>query len=151
MAAELDHDRWMTKLLGCSPHRKPDLGKVDTASGVYAWWLDGSPLVCLKVGIATPRRHDGLRGHLSDHFTSSYWTTTFARHLHRDHTSPWAQARDFTKPSIRRAFMRDHCFFRYLVLDQLDEQALRRFERHLERELRPVYLGSPAGRSLPRS
>jgi hypothetical protein len=141
VATDSDHSRWMAKLLKCSPHRKPDLVNVDTVSGVYAWWLDESPPVCLKVGIATPRRHDGLRGRLSDHFTSSYGTTTLARHLYRDRTSPWAQARDFTKPAVRRDFMRDHCFFRYLPMGKLDEPTLRGFERHLERELRPVYLG----------
>ena len=141
MAANQDHDRWLAQLLGCKPHRKPDLRGVEEVSGAYAWWLEQAEPVCLKVGIATPRRNDGLRGRLSDHFTSSYHTTTLARHLYRDRTSPWARGRDFTTQRGRSAFMRGHCFFRYRVLDQLDESTLREFEEHVERELRPVYIG----------
>jgi hypothetical protein len=141
VTADQAHDRWMAELLDCRRHGKSDLGAVKKVSGAYAWWLDQASPVCLKVGIATPRRRDGLRGRLSDHFTSSYGTTTFARHLHRDRSSPWAQGRDLTKPEVRRGFMREHCFFRYLVLDQLDEPALRDFEKHLEHELHPIYLG----------
>lgn len=141
MAVDPDHDRWLAQLLGCTPHRKPDLDRVEEVSGAYAWWLEQAEPVCLKVGIATPRRKGGLRGRLSDHFTSSYGTTTFARHLDRDRNSPWAQGRDFTSQKHRSAFVRDHCFFRYLVLNQLDEPALRSFEKHLEHELHPVYKG----------
>lgn len=141
MTSNQGSDRWLAQLLGCRPHRKADIRGVVKVSGAYAWWLEQAEPVCLKVGIATPRRKDGLRGRLSDHFTSSYHTTTFARHLYRDRTSPWAQGRDFTTQRARSAFMREHCCFRYVVLDMLDEPTLRDFEKHVERELCPVYLG----------
>ena len=136
-----NHERWMEELLAAPACSWPDLGLVPELSGVYAWWTTDEAPVCLKVGIATPRRRDGLLGRLADHFTSSYHTTTFARHLARDSKSPWAQGRDFTRREQRSAFLKEGCQYRYFVLKDLDESALRDFERVLERELHPVYLG----------
>jgi len=131
----------MQELLSAPALRKPDLGQVPLVSGAYAWWWDQPTPTCLKVGIATPRRKDGLRGRIGDHFTSSYGTTTFARHLHRDTESPWAAGRNFSARENRCAFLQACCYFRLIVLKELDEPTLRRFETFLEREMRPKYLG----------
>lgn len=115
------------------------LNQIPTEHGVYVLWLRARPRICLKIGIATPRRHDGLRGRIRFHFRSDTRNTVLARHLAADTNSQWAQGWDFSDRKERQQFLASKCYFQVLPLPVMDEQALRQFEDFIQSKLAPIY------------
>src|SRR5437588_12649260 len=70
--------------------------------GVYALWLAEEPPVCLKVGIAGPRRGKGLGERLALHFRSNRANSILARHLAADSPWPSTDEYDLRRRSQRR-------------------------------------------------
>ncbi len=64
---------------------KANLSRAPRVQGAYILWLAGEPPVCLKVGIAGPRRGEGLWGRLKRHFRC---VSVLGRHMAADKTSP---------------------------------------------------------------
>jgi hypothetical protein len=125
--------------------RAADLGKVLERPGIYVIHLDAPDPLCLKLGIAGPRRKDGLRGRLDLHFRSNPSNTVLARHMIADATPIWAANFDFRIQAARSAFLSARCFFQILERQE-DEPRLRELERFLEGALRPRYRGRVGGR-----
>ena len=104
-------------------------------------WLNSTPRVCLKIGIATPRWQEGLRGRIRTHFRSDLQNTVLARHLAADTNSKWAEGWDFTDRHQRQQFLASKCYFQVLPLPKMDETDLRQSERFIQLELLPRYAG----------
>jgi hypothetical protein len=119
----------------------PSLADSPRQQGAYVLWLDCEPPVCLKVGIAGPRRGEGLWGRLKLHYASNSANSVLARHLAADSTSPWARDYDFRDREQRKNFLTQRCCFQAIALPTMSLGELRWFEGFLERELRPKYAG----------
>jgi hypothetical protein len=135
------------------------LSTTPTAQGVYVWWWAAQQPVCLKVGIAGPRRGKGLRERIRLHYASSASNSVLARHLAADAVSPWSVGRDFTRREQRQDFLAKACYVQTLPLPGVSRTDLIRFESFFIRELKPIYVGrvrrpantglQPAGHPLP--
>jgi hypothetical protein len=121
--------------------RRSSLSDAPTEQGVYVLWLERATPICLKVGIAGPRRGQGLQGRLALHYSSSSTNSVLARHLAGDSTSPWAGSRDFRHREQRKAFLADHCYFQAVALPDVTKSDLLRIESFLVGTLRPTYAG----------
>ena len=137
----LDCDKLLQQLrLG--PHITwSSLADTPGQQGAYVLWLDSEPPVCLKVGIAGPRRGEGLWGRLKLHYASNPANSVLARHLAADSTSLWAQSYDFVDREQRKEFLTEKCYFQAVALPAMTRGELRQFEVFLEQELRPKYAG----------
>ena len=134
----------LRQLLGQPRLRGADLRKVPKRPGIYVIHLGLPDPLCLKVGIAGPRRKDGLYGRLQLHFRSNPSNTVLAEHMIADATPVWATNSDFRIRADRSAFLKARCFFQILER-QDDESRLRELEGFLEDALRPRYRGSVGG------
>ena len=127
--------RESSRITGSSLHQVP------RQQGAYILWLDNNPPVCLKVGIAGPRKGEGLRGRLQLHFSSNLDNTVLARHMEADRNSVQAQRYDFRDREQRQQFLANECFFQVVPLPNWTREELRRFEDFLESRLSPRYKG----------
>ena len=133
------------ELLGQLKHgmimNKKNLEEVPTEQGVYIVWLTETKKICMKVGIATPRRKDGLKGRLMLHFRSNLRNSVLARHLQSDIRLSKGFKLDFNKKEDRQEFIMEHLCFQVLPLSTFTELMLRDFEKFLETDsgLNPRY------------
>lgn len=137
----LDYNEALRRLLTSPRITKLTLDQAPRQQGAYVLWFDGDPPVCLKVGIAGPRKGKGLKGRLQLHFSSHPGNTVLARHLVADSTSAWAQRYDFRKREQRQDFLSAECFFQTVELPNLSRRELEQFEAFLEEQLEPKYTG----------
>lgn len=119
---------------------RTSLSTVPTDQGVYVLWLRDVP-ICLKVGIAGPRRGKGLRERIKNHFSSSADSSVLARHLAADTTSRWCNGRDFTSRFNRQSFLAEDCYFQALPVHTETRRELEQLEAALIARLRPLYIG----------
>ena len=120
---------------------KSSLSETSRQQGAYILWLDDNPPMCLKVGIAGPRRGTGLWERLKYHFSSHPGNSVLARHLAADAISYWTQGYDIRDREQRKRFLAEECYFQAISLPTLSRSELRQFEVFIERELRPKYRG----------
>ncbi len=137
------------RLMRGRPIRRDGLA-APTEQGVYALWLADDPQVCLKVGIAGPRRGKGLAERIELHFRSNRANSVLARHLAADSSSTWAHAYDFRSRSQRREFLARRCYFRVVPVPRVSRRELLALERFLCGKLQPQYIGRVA-RTRPRA
>ena len=123
------------------PLKAAELESVSKSSGIYVIWVQNTDAVCLKVGIAGPRRKDGLRGRLRLHFGSNPDNSVLARHMIADATPSWAHSFDFRVRAQRAAFLKNECYFRTFDLQGTDAASFRSVESWLEKALVPRYRG----------
>ncbi len=117
------------------------LDQAPRQQGAYVLWLVDNPLLCLKVGIAGPRRGKGLWGRLKLHFLNNPDNTVLARHMAVDIEFGQAQGYDFLDRLRRQQFLADKCFFQAISLPNWSKEELLRFEKFLELQLTPKYRG----------
>lgn len=120
---------------------KSSLNQVPKLQGVYTLWLNNYPLVCLKVGMAGPRRGKGLQERLRLHFLSNPGNTVLAEHMEADIEYGRKLGYDFQDISQRQSFLENKCFFKVLPLPDRNKSELRQFEKFLESKLNPIYKG----------
>ena len=120
---------------------KSSLNQVTRQQGAYILWFDDNPIVCLKVGIAGPRKGKGLWERISYHFSSNLNNTVLARHMAVDIGFGKKQGYNFSDWLQRQQFLSDKCFFQVIPLPNLTRRELRRFEDFLELQLNPKYCG----------
>ena len=114
-----DFDDWLLQLRQ-GPHiTKLALKQAPTKQGAYVLWLDTQPPVCLKIGVAGPRRGEGIMGRLRLHYSSNPSNSVLARHMINDSDSPWAQGYDFGERLQRQEFIANKCFFQAIPLPKL--------------------------------
>lgn len=87
----------------------------------------------LKVGM-TSRKSGGLKGRLSEHFSSNYKSSVLARHLYYDQKLGKKLGFDFKDRLQRQRFLNENCYFRVLPLKQFnwcdnDEEREKRIKR----------------------
>jgi hypothetical protein len=73
----------------------------------------------LKVGMTT-RKDKGLRGRLSEHFSSNYNSSVLARHLYHDQELGKQLGFDFKDKLQRQCFLKENCYFQVLPLEQFN-------------------------------
>ena len=73
----------------------------------------------LKVGM-TARKGKGLKGRLSEHFSSNYNSSVLARHLYHDQELGMELGFDFKDKLQRQCFLRENCYFQVLPLKQFN-------------------------------
>jgi hypothetical protein len=122
------------------------------SQGVYALWLASDPPVCLKVGVAGPRKGKGLRDRLSYHFRSDAINTVLAEHLAADLSSPWARDRNFkdrttAKDSWRRSAT-SKCCPCPIFLKRRSGASRRSWSTGLPRDMQVLYESSPIPSSV---
>ena len=139
MVAIAECEAVRNELMESSPFTAADLGSVSLLPGLYVIWVENADKLCLKVGIAGPRRKDGLRGRLRLHFSSNPDNSVLARHMIADATPAWAHEFNFRTRAERAAFLKSKCCFRTLELRGIDEVSLRSIESSIEDVLRPRY------------
>jgi hypothetical protein len=120
---------------------RSSLDDVPNQQGVYILWLNGVAPVCLKIGIAGPRRGKGLRERIGYHYSSNLSNSVLAQHLALDSESRWCAGRDFTNRQHRQCFLADQCYFQVLPLDGLIRRDLETLETFLVARLKPKYAG----------
>jgi len=114
--------------------------------GAYILWMKHEDkCLLLKVGIAKPRRKDGLRGRLRYHFNSNPRNTVLAKHMSADLDLAGETGYNFKQQSKRQEFLANHCFFKVIILPDITEDELKRFERYLENRTKPRYIGNVGG------
>ena len=131
----------LQRLRGNPRITKSSLNQVSRQQGVYVMWLDDNPPVCLKVGMAGPRRGKGLWERLKLHFSSNPENTVLAKHMMADIDFGHSQGYDFLDRLQRQQFLMDKCFFQVIPLPNWSGAELRRFENFLELNLNPKYKG----------
>ena len=131
----------LRRLLDSRPIQCGVLVGCPTEQGVYALWLADEPPVCLKVGIAGPRRGKGLAERLRLHCRSNRGNSVLARHLAADLSSTWTHGYDFSRRSERRVFLARRCYFRVVPVPGASRQGLLALEEFLCSQLRPRYIG----------
>jgi hypothetical protein len=136
-----DFNNWLQRLLQSQHITKSSLGQTTRQQGAYVLWLDEKEPICLKVGIAGPRRGKGLLGRLEFHFASRLSDSILAKHLAADSVSPWSHGYDFQDQQQRQKFLTDKCFFQVIPLLGLSRNELLQFEDFLEMRLKPKYAG----------
>ena len=99
--------------------------------GAYTLWLDGTPALCLKVGIAGPRHGRGLWERIKFHFSSNPDNSVLAWHTAADRVSEWSGGYDFRDRAQRQAFLATRCYFQAIRLSHLTRTQLLEFERFL--------------------
>ncbi len=73
----------------------------------------------LKVGMTT-RKGRGLKGRLSEHFSSNYNSSVLARHLCYDQELGKDLGFDFKDKLQRQRFLKENCYFQVLPLKQFN-------------------------------
>ena len=131
----------LQRLRGSPRIAKSSLNQVSRQQGAYVLWLDDNPPVCLKVGIAGPRKGKGLWERLKFHFSSNPNNTVLARHMAADIDFSQTQGYDLRDRLQRQQFLVDKCFFQVIPLPNWSREELRRFEDFLELRLNPKYRG----------
>lgn len=150
VSAALDYRELLRDLLASSRFTKADRPAWETRQGVYVFWVNSEPTVCLKVGIALRELKNGrecsISGRLGNHFNSNTRNTVLARHLEADKGSPWASDFDFTKQDDRKRFLAERCVVQMIAVPGVARPELEAFEDFLEDELQPVYRGRISNR-----
>lgn len=141
MAGQVELKSILDVLVGGPAIRLRSLETASREQGVYALWHQGPTETCLKVGIAGPRRGNGLRERLALHFSSNLNSSVLAEHLAKDAQSTWVAGREFGDRAVRQRFLSHECLFRAAAVPGLARSELLALERHLVRELRPIYTG----------
>lgn len=139
----------LQQLLDSPSVRRSTLESVTKEQGLYVLWLDKPSKMCLKVGIAGPRRGKGVRGRLDLHFSSHLSNSVLARHLAADSQSSWLAGRQLSVRENRQAFLADSCRFQVVAAPTLSRQDLLRVEAFLVNRLRPLYVGRVARGKQP--
>src|SRR5438105_2039818 len=121
--------------------RLSSLSTTTTEQGVYVWWWAARKAVCLKVGIAGPRKGKGLRERIELHYASNPSNSVLARHLAADAASPWSAGRDLRRREQRQDFLSKGCYVQALPIPNMGRKDLIRLESFLIRELKPIYVG----------
>lgn len=150
MEAEMEpYEGWYRQLVEGSRITKSDLSLVSMKVGAYILWMrHENKCLLLNVGIAGPRRKDGLMGRLRYHFNSYLGNSVLARHMYTDLALVGETGYDFKQRSKRQEFLASHCFFKVIVLPDINETELNAFERYLEIRTAPRYMG-PVGGPYP--
>ena len=73
----------------------------------------------LKVGM-TVRKGRGLKGRLSEHFSSNYKSSVLARHMYHDEELGKTLGFDFKDRFQRQSFLKEKCYFQVLPLKQFN-------------------------------
>ena len=120
---------------------RSSLNQVPRQQGAYVLWMDKNPHVCLKVGIAGPRKDKGVRERLQFHFSSNPKNTILAEHMKEDIDFGQAQGYDFQNRVQRQQFLANECFFQVIPLSFWSKEELKRLEDFLEFRLSPRYKG----------
>ena len=141
----IDVDDVLRRLLSAPKVTRDALAAVPTEQGVYVLWLAAEPPACLKVGIAGPRKGEGLRARLRNHFGSSPSNSVLARHLAADRTAHWCNGHDFTNRAERRAFIADGCYFQAVAVPTETRRELEQVEAAIIGRLQPAYVGRVGG------
>jgi hypothetical protein len=120
-----------------------DLGKFPPDPGVYAFWLDEAPPLCLFVGMASPKLENGLREILETEFQSDDRTSEFARKLAGNTRLGRTYKFNLRRKEGRQNFLREHVYVQILPLTGMREDDLQSFKDFLEFEsdLSPVLTG----------
>ena len=147
LVAEVElYESWYRQLIEGSYITKSHLSLVSIRPGAYVLWMKrDNKCLHLKVGIAGPRRKDGLMGRLRYHFNSNPGNTVLARHMYADLDLAGEKGYDFKQRSKRQEFLDSHCFFKVIVLPSITEDELKGFERYLENRTGPRYMGNVGG------
>ena len=141
MGFEETCDAVLQELLDSPNVRRSTLESVTKEQGLYVLWLDSPSKMCLKVGIAGPRRGKGVRGRLELHYSSHLSNSVLARHLAADSKSSWLAGRKLSVRENRQVFLANSCRFQVVAAPTLSRQDLLRLEAFLIRRLRPLYAG----------
>jgi len=131
----------LAALLGAPRVYPASLQSVTTDQGVYALWFAGPPSVCMKVGIAGPRRGKGVRERLNLHYSSNPAGSVLAKHLAADVSSPWVIGKSLDDRATRRAFLTELCYFQVVATPGLSRTQLLALESWLIGKLKPCYVG----------
>ncbi len=150
MEAEMEpYEGWYRQLGEDSCITKSDLSLVSMKVGAYILWMrHENKCLLLNVGIAGPRRKDGLMGRLRYHFNSYLGNSVLARHMYTDLALKGETGYDFKQRSKRQEFLASHCFFKVIALPDINETELSAFEKYLEIRTAPRYMG-PVGGPYP--
>jgi len=144
------YEDWRMRLMNSERVTVANLELVPSKPGAYALWMERQgKCILLKVGIAGPRRKDGIRGRLCYHHRSNPTNTVFARHMSTDLELAQEVGYDFTQRWQRQKFLATFCFFKFIVIEDLNESELRSFESYLENRLQPRYKGEVGGPYQP--
>lgn len=135
----MTHEELLNRLLQSQVFiRKNTLATASRKQGAYILWVDETPRVCLKIGIAGTRQGEGLKGRLKRHFSCS---SVLGRHLMADKTSLWLKGYDPSNKEQCKKFLAEKCCFQTLDLPELTRNELESFEDFIEAKLKPRYAG----------
>ncbi len=137
----LDHKDLLQQLLNSSHISRASVNATPRQQGAYILWLDSTPPVCLKVGVAGPRKGKGLWGRLRNHFSSNPDTSVLARHMAADSASPWTRGYEFQDREQRKKFLAERCYFQVIGLPTWSRVEIEQFEDFVEKALKPKYAG----------
>jgi hypothetical protein len=130
-----------TALLAAPRVTRAQVATVSTDQGVYILWFEGPPPVCLKVGIAGPRRGGGIRERLVLHYSSNPAASVLAKHLAADDRSAWATGKGLHDRATRQAFLANECYFQVKPATGLTRRELLNLEAQLIEVFKPCYAG----------
>lgn len=138
----LNFENFLQQLLQSPPITKLSLKQqTPRQQGAYILWFDNVPPVCLKIGIAGPRKGKGLLARLKNHFSGNPKVSVLARHMAADMTSLWWKGYNFQDRDQRQRFLIEKCYFQVISLPQLNRKELEMFEDFIEDKLKPRYAG----------